>query len=446
MYLVCIISFNHVFSKMDNTPLGKLQSKVDDIGENISEGDYLLLNENMRDIYRETNALQTQNTRLSVENLRLLHRTRELEEETRKKPRYSPPERTVYTIEDVNRNEHLLNDDFFFVYASDEVKSNFDIMMKLVKKNPRNLKNASEELRNNFELVMAAVQAIDRFCYLYEPWQFDELYGPIFRPHPRYRDNFVNALQFASPSLQDNFQIVMASVKKEWRSLQFASSNMRNNREIVMEALRGCGSALEFASPELQKDQEVVKEALRGCGSALEFASPELQNDQEVVLAAVKDEPEALQYASEDMRNNEDIVMTALIKSRFAFHVTPYKFRKDREFAINLLSHPTVCSKDYFPFFERDVIKDKEVLKTLIENKPEIMRDVKYWQSVRNDREFQLQLVSQNGLILQYMIKDMKADKEVVKIAISQNKAAFEYASKELKEDSELIAMSGRKD
>ena len=205
-------------------------------------------------------------------------------------------------------------------------------------------------------------------------------------------------------------------MKKEWRSLQFASSNMRNNREIVMEALRGCGSALEFASPELQ-------------------------NDQEVVLAAVKRSPDALQYASNDIRNNEDIVMTALIKCRFASGLSPSKFKKDREFAVKLLSHPKVSFKQYHNFFETDVNHDKEVLKKLIEKKPEIMSDVKYWQSVRNDREFHLQLLSQNGLILQYMMKYMKADKEVVKIAISQNKDAFKHASNELKKDSELIAM-----
>ena len=44
--------------------------------------------------------------------------------------------------------------------------------------------------------------------------------------------------------------------------------------------------ALEFASPQLQADREIVLEAVNEKGWALEYASPQLQADKDVLLAA----------------------------------------------------------------------------------------------------------------------------------------------------------------
>ena len=51
------------------------------------------------------------------------------------------------------------------------------------------------------------------------------------------------------------------------------------------------GSALEFGSPTLKSDREVVLDAINKNGLALEFASPELQNKSNIILDTVKKLP-----------------------------------------------------------------------------------------------------------------------------------------------------------
>jgi len=54
-----------------------------------------------------------------------------------------------------------------------------------------------------------------------------------------------------------------------------------------------------------------------------------------------------------------------------------------------------------------------------------LVNSLKYVKEFRNDRAFVLELVSQNGLILQHFHQNMKKDRDVFKVAIQQNKEAI---------------------
>ena len=231
---------------------------------------------------------------------------------------------------------------------------------------------------------------------------------------PRYK--FLNALEYASEEMKDNVEIVMAAVKTESFALQYASSNMKNNIDIVMEAVKQWPSSLQFASPHLQ-------------------------NNFQVVMEAVKGSPEVLGLASSEMQHNEDIVMAAVLKCETAFRYVPYKFREDSQFALKLLSQLNYSFKEYFQCFASKVRNDRNVIETLIQKNPEAIGYGYAGDKLRKDFEFNLQMVAKNGLALQYVRKDMKNKKDLVKAAISQNKESFKYASENLKQDPELIAM-----
>ena len=82
-------------------------------------------------------------------------------------------------------------------------------------------------------------------------------------------------------------------------ALQFASPRLQNDKQIVLAAVRQNGLALQFASASLQDDKEVVLAAVRQNGFALNSASSKLRQDQEVVLAALQQNNEAYEVASE---------------------------------------------------------------------------------------------------------------------------------------------------
>jgi len=70
--------------------------------------------------------------------------------------------------------------------------------------------------------------------------------------------------------------------------------------------------ALQYASPELRADRDVVLASVARIGRAVQHASPKLRADRDVVLAAVARNGHALQFASPKLRGNRAVVQTAV--------------------------------------------------------------------------------------------------------------------------------------
>ena len=79
------------------------------------------------------------------------------------------------------------------------------------------------------------------------------------------------ALQFASPKLQDNINIVYSAIEEDARSLKYASD------KIALEIIKKNGMALEFVSDILKNDIDTVYIAIAGNPNAIQYASKQLQ-------------------------------------------------------------------------------------------------------------------------------------------------------------------------
>ncbi len=101
---------------------------------------------------------------------------------------------------------------------------------------------------------------------------------------------------------------------------EYASENLKNDPGFMIEVVKKFGSALKYASKELQEDKNVVLEAVKQDGVALEFASKALQEDKEVVLEAVKQTGKlkffndgfngsAFKYCSKILRNDIEFII-----------------------------------------------------------------------------------------------------------------------------------------
>ena len=124
------------------------------------------------------------------------------------------------------------------------------------------------------------------------------------------------ALEYASPELKSDEQVLAAAVQQSWNALQFTIEPLSpTHRGIMLAAVKQSGMALQYASPELSADEEVVLAAVKQAGIALQWASPELQNTRKVVLAAVKQDENALAYASEALRIDHEIMLVAITKT-----------------------------------------------------------------------------------------------------------------------------------
>ena len=157
-----------------------------------------------------------------------------------------------------------------------ELRNNRDFMQLT---NGNGLKHASEELKSDKELVLVLVK----------------LNG--------------DALLYASEELKNDKEVVLETVKRDGAALGYASEELLNDKEVVLEAVKQDWWALLYASEELQNDKEVMLEAVKQNGRALYHASEELKNDKEVVLEAVKQNGSALCFASQELKQEFRSVM-----------------------------------------------------------------------------------------------------------------------------------------
>jgi len=118
-------------------------------------------------------------------------------------------------------------------------------------------------------------------------------------------------LEFASPALKDDEEVVTVAVSSHGHALRYASSRWRKNRAMVLRAVSVSG-ALQYASEKLQDDKEVVLAAVTKYGAALEYASDRLRNDPEVVWVAIKNSGYSLVYAPQKFQCDRKFVLAAI--------------------------------------------------------------------------------------------------------------------------------------
>jgi hypothetical protein len=192
-------------------------------------------------------------------------------------------------------------------YASEDLKSNKDIVLIAVQSNGLALSFASENLQNDKQVVLPAVQ---RYGLALE-YASDDLKSDKEVVLAAVQ-GYGQALEFASFDLKNDKDVVLAAVKQKGRSLSYASDALRNEPEVVLAAVREAGQALYYASDYMKCNKEVLLAAVKQDGWALCFASEVLKNDRKVVLAAVQKYGKSLNYASDDLKSDKRIVLAAV--------------------------------------------------------------------------------------------------------------------------------------
>ena len=193
-------------------------------------------------------------------------------------------------------------------------------------------------------------------------------------------------IMHSSKSLKNNYEVVLAAVKKDAHMLEYVSESLKNEKVIVLEAVKQDGYALEHASEELRNNKDIVLEAVRQKPRSLRYASEQLKDDKDIMMAAVKRVGHVLTQASLTLRNDKELVLVAVNQYGYAL-----------KFASSAL---------------------------------------------KNDREVVIQAVRQYGNALADASNHLKNDKGVVMIAINQNPKAYQYASDVVKNDLEVMVMT----
>jgi hypothetical protein len=257
-----------------------------------------------------------------------------------------------------------------------------------------------EEYKSKIDALYQSVT-----CYFFEKLTWNLSYKELVLPNFLSDDQlFIMkaitikpwVLKLASPRLQEDKDFVLMAVNQSAVALKYISSRFKEDKEVVLSVVRKDGLALQYVSFPLNEDKDVVFAAVNQNSLALRHASSRFYSDKEIMLSAVNQDWRALIHVSDALKVDRDIVLAGVRKNAEMVH---FLLRARQNSCLGFPTHL---------FFGDPLLR------------------------LKNDRAFMLELVSLNGLALQYASKRLRGDLEVVQAAIGQNEGAFQFASPQL--------------
>lgn len=313
----------------------------------------------------------------------------------------------------------------------EKLSNDKEFMLALLAYNGTYLEHASEELKADKEIIMAALQSgysllyehvsdalktdkdflleivsLDAFCLEFFSEELKQDEQIVLAAAKNFGDA---ALEFGAEKFKTNKNILNEVVKNSQDALSFLAENEKNDKKLVITAVDHNGYALQYASEQLRNDKDVVIAAVRNWGLALKYASKELQSDKDVVITAVRNKGENLQYASEELQNDKDVALAALLTTPIAFGYISEKLRSDKEIILHALAQKYMYSTG-------KVINDLDF--SISDNIPE---------KLKADKDFVLEMVKVNGMVLGCVSDELKVDKDVVTLAVKNNGKAYTH-------------------
>eukprot|EP00434_Breviolum_minutum_P030320 symbB.v1.2.026820.t2/scaffold2709.1/size72633/3 len=347
-------------------------------------------------------------------------------------------------------------------YAADELRDDPIFVRPIVEKSWWALECVGENARRDEEVAIAALKQ--------SSWAFeclpDELRGDLLVLKAAVRSDGT-ALRYASQELRTNRGLVEEAVRRNGGdALQYASEELRNEPAFVMKALeapKGSSTALAFsaklAADRPFADTSVVLAALKQNGESLQFAPEKFRDSRKVVDVAVKQNPKALRFASEDLREDEE-----LVKEVAQIDGSVLQFAAESLCANWRVANKAVAQTwEALPFEQVDgglsrelllgsVKQDWRAIEELLQKNPDLPQDflveaaalnpeIVRAEELRGNWEVAFTALSLNGLMLQYLLDDLRADPELASVAIRQNPDAMDEVHPCLRKEKDLLVI-----
>lgn len=111
-----------------------------------------------------------------------------------------------------------------------------------------------------------------------------------FKYSKRYNKHLPNLNLIHFDALQDDEDVVLASVVKHSTNLYLASPRLRASKAFVLKVVGVNGLCIEWAATEVKQDKEVAFAAVRQNKEAVKFLCCELQEDKDIVAACANND------------------------------------------------------------------------------------------------------------------------------------------------------------
>jgi Domain of unknown function (DUF4116) len=199
----------------------------------------------------------------------------------------------------------LKNNGMNLEYASKKMRDTQDVVLHAVKKNPASYRFVSERLKTNDEVIRATLYA-QGMCL--------QLMSFEIRSNEDYFALAMHRNGAAYPYGEGDFVFKAEYIERALEhggNLPYMPPYIRKDPTRVKKEVSSVGRMLEYVSPKLKNNKEIVLAALKADVHSFEFASKKMRSDPDVFLAACSLE-KALKLTSKEIRSNPEILIKAL--------------------------------------------------------------------------------------------------------------------------------------
>ncbi len=139
-----------------------------------------------------------------------------------------------------------------------------------------------------------------------------------------------------SKSVSSDRDFMLRAIKLNGLALEAASEDLKNDKDLVLQAIEhsNYGYALEYASPSLRANKQVVETAALNDIDSIRFADKSLLEDGDFAKTLIQIDPNSLRYLSENLRENSGLVLLAITEKPEAFQ---YVGKEVRQKVIDLI-------------------------------------------------------------------------------------------------------------
>ena len=256
------------------------------------------------------------------------------------------------------------------------------------------------------------------------------------------------ALAFASEALRDSRDFVLAA-----GSLEHASARLRGDRQLLLDVVARCKERckqirkpdlnLMYAAEELLADRQLVLSTLHPdtCCSVLQRLNEQMRDDEEVMLAElncygmhdvfISDSSASKWVASDRLKHDRSFALKTVAKAEFALKLLPH-FQDDKQVVLAAATR----SAWSFQFAAEHLKRDFDFVLSVVSANGQALEFAH--SLLKSNKVIALAAVSQHGNSLMSCSFALRDDFDVVLRAVEQDGRALMFASSKLCQNREI--------
>lgn len=199
-----------------------------------------------------------------------------------------------------------------------------------------------------------------------------------------FRDNNIKFLDFISPELKNEKELVLELIKANGHNLAVVKKEFKDDEEFVWTAIKSSYNSFCHASERLRDDDAIVDYVLQISPTQIEYTSDRFKNNKELVIELLKLNKTLISRIGEELKSDKDVLQASWNNIKESAVYSGFQLNN---FSRVLLEN---MGEDIKPFFDKINLKlDKfEVVRQMdiCFNHLSLSKDLKPLKNIQNKK------------------------------------------------------------